>query len=153
MIGNIIGAGDEIRAKDYARKYLTLGAIGAAAFGLVMYSLARPLLSFYDVSPGTIENTLRIISVMALSMPLRTLNFIILIGILRAGGDTRVAFLIDAGSIWCIGVPLALLGAFVLNLPVYWVYTMVMVDELVKMIVGLYRVFSGRWINQLTSPA
>ena len=153
MIGNRIGAGEEDLAKNYAKNYIILGGLGAAIFGLIMFTLASPLLSFYEVSPTTIEYAVRLIGIMALSLPLRTMNLIVLIGVLRAGGDTRVALLIDAGSIWCIGVPLALLGAFVFRLPIYWVYPMVLAEELVKVILGLYRVFSGRWINQLTSPA
>jgi putative MATE family efflux protein len=153
MIGNKIGAGEEELAKDYAKKYMIMGSIGAAVFGLVMFSLATPLLSFYDVSPTTIDYTLRLIGMMALSLPLRTMNFIILIGILRSGGDTIAAFFIDAGVVWCIGVPIALLGAFVFRLPIYWVYPLVMIEEVVKLFLGLKRVTSGRWINQLTESA
>ncbi len=74
---------------------------------------------------------------------------IILIGILRSGGDTRYAFFIDAGVIWTIGVPLAFLGGIVLHLPIYLVYLMVMTDEILKLILGLYRFYSQRWINSL----
>ncbi len=90
---------------------------------------------------------------MAISLPIRSLNLILLIGILRAGGDTKVAFFIDAGSVWVIGVPMALIGAFVLGLPVHWVYLMVLADEVVKLILGLIRYFSQRWINFLAAPA
>ena len=90
---------------------------------------------------------------MAISLPFRTGNLILLIGILRSGGDTRYAFLIDAGAVWGIGVPLAFFGAFYLGLPVYWVYSLVLIEEVVKLSLGLYRFFSDRWINRLTAPA
>jgi Na+-driven multidrug efflux pump len=90
---------------------------------------------------------------MAISLPIRSLNLILLIGILRSGGDTRYAFFIDAGVIWSIGVPLALLGGFVFDLPIYWVYSIIMTEEVVKLCLGLYRFFSNKWINMLTSPA
>jgi Na+-driven multidrug efflux pump len=90
---------------------------------------------------------------MALSLPVRSLNLILLIGILRSGGDTKIAFFIDAGSVWVVGVPMAFIGAFVLNLPIYWVYLMVLSDEVVKLCLGLYRFFSQRWINYLVAPA
>jgi hypothetical protein len=48
---------------------------------------------------------------------------------------------------------MALLGAFVFHLPIYWVYPLVLIEELVKLLLGLTRVFSQRWINQLTTPA
>ncbi len=153
MIGNQIGAGDNDRATTYAKNYLIFGAIGAALLGFVMYLFASPLLTLYKVSDVTINFTIKLIGIMAISLPIRSLNLILLIGILRAGGDTRVAFFIDAGSVWVVGVPMALIGAFVLGLPVHWVYLMVLADEVVKLILGLIRYFSQRWINFLAAPA
>ena len=46
------------------------------------------------------------------------------------------------------GIPLALLGAFVLHLPVYLVVLLVLIgDELMKFLLGLFRFRSQRWIN------
>ena len=153
MIGNRIGAEENDLATSYAKKFLVLGAIGAVIFGLIMFTFANPLLSFYKVSAVTINITIKLIGLMALSLPVRSLNLILLIGILRSGGDTKYAFFIDAGSVWAVGVPLAFLGAFVLDLPIHWVYLMVLMDEVVKLGLGLYRFFSQRWINYLVAPA
>ena len=153
MIGNRIGAQENELATDYAKKYLLLGAIGASVLGLIMFLFVTPLLSFYKVSAATIDLTVKLIGLMALSLPVRSLNLILLIGVLRAGGDTRVAFFIDAGSVWVVGVPMAFIGAYVLGLPVHWVYLMVLADEAVKLVFGLYRFFSQRWMNYLVAPA
>jgi Na+-driven multidrug efflux pump len=45
---------------------------------------------------------------------------------------------------------MALLGAFVLHLPIHWVYLMVMSEEVTKWILGLQRYFSRKWIHDLT---
>ena len=152
MIGNQIGAKENEIATSYAKKFLVMGAVGATILGLTMYVFASPFLSFYKVSEITINYTIKLIGLMALSLPVRSLNMILLIGILRSGGDTRVAFFIDAGSVWVIGVPMALIGAFVLGLPVHLVYLMVLTEEVVKLAMGLYRFFSQRWINYLIAP-
>lgn len=153
MIGNRIGARENELARDYAKKYLILGATGATALGVIMFLFASPLLDFYKVSGDTIAFTIKLIALMALSLPVRSLNLILLIGVLRAGGDTKYAFLIDAGTVWFVGVPMALIGAFVLGLEIHWVYLMVLADEAVKLILGLLRYFSQRWINYLAAPA
>ncbi len=153
MIGNQIGGKQNEIATSYAKKFLVFGALGATILGLTMYSFASPFLSFYKVSVVTINYTIKLIGLMALSLPVRSLNMILLIGILRSGGDTRVAFFIDAGSVWVVGVPMALIGAFVLGLPIHLVYLMVLADEVVKLAMGLYRFFSQRWINYLAAPA
>ena len=54
-------------------------------------------------------------------------------------------------SIWLIGVPAAYVGAFVLHLPVYYVYLMVALEELAKAIVSLWRFLSRKWIHDLVN--
>jgi Na+-driven multidrug efflux pump len=48
-------------------------------------------------------------------------------------------------------VPLALTGAFVLRLPVYYVYLLVMVEEALKFVVSIFRYRSKRWIHNLVT--
>ena len=57
--------------------------------------------------------------VMACTLWVRMFNFMVFIGALRAGGDTRFALFMEICSIWLIGVPAAYVGAFVFHLPVY----------------------------------
>lgn len=153
MIGNQIGAGDQEAASCYAKKYLLVSLISAAILGGFLFLIKGPILALYRVTPQTAFAADRLLRIMILSLPFRSLNLIVLIGILRSGGDTIYAMLIDAGIIWTVGVPIALLGAFALHLPVYWVYAMVMTEEVIKLSLGLIRFFRGRWANSLTSPA
>ena len=60
-------------------------------------------------------------------------------GILRAGGDTRFSLFLDGIIIWIVGVPMAYLGAFVLHLPVYYVYLFAMSEEATKWVLGISR--------------
>ena len=78
-------------------------------------------------------------------------NFSIFIGALRAGGDTRFALIMEICSIWLIGVPAAYVGGFVLMLPVYWVYLMVVLEEIAKAFVSAWRFRSRRWIHDLVN--
>jgi Na+-driven multidrug efflux pump len=91
-----------------------------------------------------------ILRVMGLVMWIRVTNMVIIIGVLRAGGDTRFSMFLDAGTVWFVGVPLAVLGGLVLHLPVYFVYMMVMAEEAVKYGIGLWRFASKKWIRNLT---
>jgi Na+-driven multidrug efflux pump len=83
----------------------------------------------------------------------RVSNQTIIVGILRSGGDTRYSLVLDVGTVWFVGIPMALLGAFVLHLPIYWVVAMVMSDDLTKAGVGFYRYRTRKWINNLTEIA
>jgi len=83
---------------------------------------------------------------------IRMFNFSIFIGALRAGGDTRFALIMEICSIWLIGVPAAYIGGFVLMLPVYWVYLMVILEEVAKAFVSGWRYRSRKWIHDLVNP-
>jgi Na+-driven multidrug efflux pump len=90
-----------------------------------------------------------VLTILGLLLWLRVSNVILFIGIFRSGGDTRFALILDGVIIWVVGVPLAFAGAFLFHLPVYWVYLLVMSEEITKWLLGIYRFFSRKWIHNL----
>jgi len=150
LVGNRIGAGDEEQAYRYAARSESLGILSGILIGSIILASRNLLLSLYNVSPTVLEYTFWVLTIMSLLFWLRGANMILYIGVIRSGGDTRFGFLMDGVVIWVVGVPLAFLGAFVFHLPVYWVYLLVMSEELVKWILGLYRFFTRKWIHNLT---
>lgn len=151
MVGNKIGAGEEDTADLYGRRSILLAVMVAVVLGFGLIILSKPVLNLYNISDQAHHFAQNIMIIQGLVLWLRASNMTLFIGLLRAGGDTRYAFLTELFSMWGIGVPLALLAAFVLHLPVYFVYLIAISDEAVKFIIGLRRVYSRRWINNLVS--
>jgi putative MATE family efflux protein len=150
LVGNRIGAGKEDEAYVYAGRSLGIGIVGGLFLGLVLQLVKAPILSLYNVSPEVIENASRIINVVSFFLWVRVNNMTTVVGILRAGGDTRFSLFLDGIIIWLVGVPMAYLGAFILHLPVYFVYLFAMSEEATKWILGINRYRSRKWINNLT---
>jgi Na+-driven multidrug efflux pump len=109
------------------------------------------VIGLYDLSPDGILNVRMLMLMMACVLWIRIFNFSTFIGALRAGGDTRFALFMEMGSIWFIGVPAAYIGAFVLHLPVYYVYLMVALEEAAKAFVSGWRFKSRKWIHDLVN--
>jgi putative MATE family efflux protein len=152
MIGNKIGAGKKEVAFEYGRRYTILGVLIALAGGGVVLALREPVLGLYpQISISAAENLRSLMLVFALSAWLKMFNFILFIGVLRSGGDTRYAMFTELFSVWMIGVPSALIGGFALHLPVYWVYAMVLLEEAVKAFIVLRRYLSRKWIHDLVT--
>lgn len=149
LIGHKIGSGHEEKAFDYGRKSLILATAGAIIGGLIIFSLAHPIMSFYKLSEAARTNAINVLHVIGLVFWIRISNLVIVVGILRAGGDTRFGLFLDAGTVWLVGVPLAMLGGFVLHLPVHLVYLFIFTEEVLKYSVGLWRFRSRRWVNNL----
>lgn len=150
MVGNRIGAKEAGKAFQYALNFLLIGLVGSVLMSVIILIITPQVLNLYKISPISREYVGNILRIFAFILWLRASNIIIFIGILRSGGDTRYAFLTDAIAVWLVGVPLAFLGGFVLHLPVYWVYLLVMSEELIKFIVVMRRFLSKKWINDLT---
>lgn len=150
LVGYWIGAGDEKQAFRYALRSLSLGILLAIITGLIVRQISPSILTLYKVSTPVIDATQRILNIMSALLWLRASNMILYIGAFRSGGDTRFGLIMDGLTIWIVGVPLAFTGAFLLHLPVHWVYLMAMSEEFTKWAVALWRFFSRRWIHNLT---
>jgi putative MATE family efflux protein len=151
MVGNKIGEKDKDTAYEYSRRS-TILAVMLSIFGGVIVLLVRDsVVGLYQLSPSATNNLLNIMLVYAFSAWLRIYNFMMFIGALRAGGDTKYAMFTELFSIWVIGVPAALIGGFVLHLPVYYVYAAVLLEEIVKAIIVTRRYLSRKWIHDLVN--
>jgi putative MATE family efflux protein len=151
LVGNRIGAGKEHEAFLYAGRSIGLGILGGLLIGVILQFVKAPILSLYKVSPEVIENAGFLINVITFFLWVRVNNMTIVVGILRAGGDTRFSLFLDGIIIWLVGVPMAYIGAFVLHLPVYLVYLFAMSEEATKWLLGVSRYRSRKWINNLAA--
>ena len=152
MVGNKIGAGEKEIAFEYGRRFLIIGVTVAIMGGAFVFSLRDLIISrLPEISPSTADNLRGLMFVFATSAWLKMVNFILFIGAMRAGGDTRYAMFTELFSIWAIGVPAALIGGFILHLPVYSVYALVLLEEAAKAIIVSRRFVSRRWIHDLVN--
>jgi putative MATE family efflux protein len=151
MVGNKIGEGQKHVAYEYAWRFMIIGVTVALIGGGFMFSLREGVIGLYELSPSAANNLRGLMLVFALSAWLKMLNFILFIGAMRAGGDTRYAMFTELFSVWGIGVPAALIGGFVLHLPVYGVYALVLLEEAVKAVIIARRFVSRKWIHDLVN--
>jgi len=149
LVGNRIGAGDEAQAFRYAARSFVLSILGGIFMGVILLACRDVVLSWYNVSPVVIEYAYRVLTIIGLLLWLRASNMTLFVGIFRSGGDTRFAFILDGIIIWVVGVPLAFTAAFILHLPIYWVYLFVMSEEIAKWLLGVYRFLTRKWIHNL----
>ena len=151
MIGNKIGEGGKDVAFEYGRRFLLLNVFVALLSGVVVLFVRDPVIGLYEISASAANSARTLMLIFSLTAWVRAINFILFVGVLRAGGDTRFAMFMELFSIWVIGVPMALIGGFVLKLPVYWVYTMVFLEEIVKVFIITRRYLSRKWIHDLVN--
>ena len=149
-IANLLGADKREEAIVTSRKCVAIGAIVAGTMGVLLFIIGPFIIGTFgnlsDYVRGLASTNIAIISIFMIP---RTVNFYFIISILRQGGDTMFCMLLDSGSVWLIGIPLAFLGAYVLGLPIYLVLAMVYVEEVVKIFIAGARVRRNKWANKL----
>jgi len=150
ICGHKIGAGEKDEAYRDGGRTLGLALVFALLVSVLVFAVKGPVISLYKITPDVALYADRALIILALWIFIRSQNMILIVGMLRSGGDTRYSLFLDGIIIWILGVPMAVLGGFILHLPVYWVYLMVMSEELTKCILGLRRYFSRKWIHDLT---
>ncbi|MBB6215297.1 putative MATE family efflux protein [Anaerosolibacter carboniphilus] len=149
MLGNEIGAGHKEKAITYGNTFILLGTLLGAAIGGFLALVSPYILQFFNVSQRVHESAYWILMIMGVTMAIRIFNTILIIGVFRSGGDTKFSLYLEMGSVWLVGVPLAFIGALVWKLPVYWVYGLISIEELIKAFLGFPRVLSKKWVRNV----
>lgn len=150
MVGNELGAGRLDKAKEYGGRLCRMSVLCGVASGIVMLALSPLIFAVTDLSV-TANTYLKWMLVMcSCYMVGKSVNGTTIAGIFCAGGDSRFGFLCDTVTMWCITVPLGLLTAFMLKLPVLAVYFIVNLDEIVKLPAVYCHYKKYKWVKDLT---
>ena len=155
IIGREIGAGRIKTVYDVGLALNVLSTIVGLVVGLVMLALSwtlvpRYIFPLFQLSDSTSSIALVMLTMIAIMMAPRAFNFTNIVGVLRGGGDVRAATVIDLLPLWLISIPAAALFGLVMNWGVFGVYVAISLDQLVKFFIGIWRLRSGEWINDLT---
>ncbi|MCV9888698.1 MATE family efflux transporter [Metabacillus halosaccharovorans] len=149
MVGNCIGANDEYKAMDYAKQFLWITFGLSIISAMAVFAFSPVYISIYNVSDIDTTEAKSILIIYTFLLTGKMLNMVNNIGVLRAGGDTKYVLYLDVIGVWAVGLPLALLGAFVWELPIYLVFGLANSHEFVRAFFGIKRTVSRKWINNI----
>ena len=150
MVGGLLGQGELEKAKLYGKKLTKTSILaGAIAGGLILCII--PFVSHFSTLTETAQRYLRVMLVVCSYYVIgKSINMTVISGIFPSGGDSKFGFFCDSVTMWCVTVPIGLLTAFVLKLPVLAVYILINVDEIIKL-PAVYRNYKKyRWVRNLT---
>lgn len=150
MVGNELGAGRLGLAREYGGKLCRLSLLFGAASGILLLALSPVILSVANLS-NTATTYLQWMLVMCSYYLIgKSINGTTIAGIFCAGGDSRFGFFCDTVTMWCVTVPLGLIAAFVLELPVLVVYFILNLDEIIKLPAVYIHYKKYKWVRDLT---
>ncbi len=151
MVGKSVGAGQLEQARADARRFAVLVPLVAFLVGLALIALRAPILSLFNLTAEVRDTAMLLLLIYGLEISLRNVPYVNIVGIFRAGGDTRTGMLYDIGCVWLISLPLTVVGGLVLKLPFPLVFLMMLLGEdIVKSALCIRRFRGGKWIKPVT---
>lgn len=149
LIGKKLGERDYDTAYKNSKRLMLYGFVGSLILSALLISLRSLYVGIYNVDNSVKEVGSQLLLVFAIMAPIKVLNMILGGGIIRSGGKTKIVMFIDIIGTWGFGVPLGFLSAFCFNLPIAYVYLILSMEELVRLIIS-FAVFKKRiWIKTL----
>ena len=150
MIGNLLGEGKKEKAYDDSKSFVKVTIGIALGISVLIALLSGFYVKLYQVSSDTRQVTIYILLAYALVFPAKVINMVLGGGILRSGGKTKYIMAVDMIGTWGFGVPLGLLAAYVWELPIYWVYLILSMEEYVRVLLCVLIFKSKRWMVNMT---
>ncbi|WP_157047723.1 MATE family efflux transporter [Cellulosilyticum ruminicola] len=150
IIGKTIGENNEKLAEEYGKRFLKL-SIYAGLLGAAIVLIIRPIvMNVLTLSPEAVNYLSMMMFVMTYFTFAQSINTTLVVGVFRAGGDTKFGLILDVTTMWGGSILLGSIAAFVFKWPVTIVYILLMCDEIIKLPLTYYRYKGKKWLCHVT---
>ena len=150
VLGKTIGAGQEKLAEIYGKKLVRLTLITGGCGGALILAAIPVMRATMNLSAEAQGYMTLMMFVMCYFSICQSYNTTLVVGVFRAGGDTRFGLFLDTFFMWCFSILLGAVCAFILKLPVPVVYIVLMSDEIVKIPITTWRYRQKKWLRNVT---
>lgn len=156
IVGKRIGEGasrEKVYEVSWCMLLLTvmIGLVVSLSLAVLLPTVFIPwLYPLFHLEGLSLEVAATMCVVFIIMMPTKAFDITNISGVLRAGGDVRVSAVIDVGSVWLVALPITVLSALVFEAPVALVCLGIQAEGLSKVPLGIWRLRSRKWINDVT---
>jgi len=150
IIGKAIGEKREDLAEIYAKKFVKLTLISGIAGAVLILVLRLPIIFITGLKGESADYLHVFLLIMSYYVIGQALNSTWIVGIFRAGGDTRFGMILDMSTMWGGSILFGAVAAFVFHLPVVVVYVVLLSDEILKIPFCIYRYKKKKWLQNVT---
>jgi len=150
LVGKSIGAGNIEQGKLYSRRFMALTPIIGVLAGIMIVLLRYPLISLFDLSEAAKQTARTLLVIFAIDSVVRYIPYVEVVGIFRAGGDTRMGLIVDVVCHYVFILPAVVLAGLVFKLPFITTYIiMLAVDDISKLVITIPYFRTMRWIKPI----
>ena len=152
IVGKELGQSKIHTAKVYARRMVWITVVCCIFGGAIIIGLRPLILSIYadKLSATAIKYLGAMLLMQSYHLMGEGLNTCWICGCFRGGGDAKFGMIVDTIMMWGVAVPVMAIAAFVLKLPVEWVYFAMCLDEFEKMLPTYIHYKKFNWLKNIT---
>jgi Na+-driven multidrug efflux pump len=118
--------------------------------GALLFPLSRLLPHVFNVEQAVIRQATYMLYLIILLYPVRSFNMCVIIGVMRAGGDTIYCAVSDLAFMWLFSIPAGAVLAFVLHADPWIIFAGLTAEDALKTTACFARLKSGKWLHNVT---
>ena len=151
LVGKHIGADDEPGARRIARSFLILTPLLGIVLGAIVLVLRGPVVDLFQIEYSSKAVARALLLLYAFEIGFRNIPYIEVVGIFRAGGDTRIGLFGDLSVQYLVVIPIAAILGLVVRLPFVTTFVIMQIcDDIVKNLIYFIHYRKGKWIRPIS---
>ncbi len=148
ILGQKLGAGETDDAKETAFRLIFFSTVVSAAVGALFFLAAGLIPQAYNATEEIRGMAASLMKITALVMPIDAIAHASYFT-LRSGGQAFITFLFDSCFVWVVNLPIAWALTAFTSLGILPIYLIVQLSGLIKDVLGITFVASGKWILRI----
>ena len=150
ILGNKLGKDDIDGAVSDSKVILRFVLITTLITSVIVGLLSMVYLRFFKIDDDLHRIAQYMLYAASAYLTVKVMNMVICQGVLESGGDTKFILINNIIGPICIGIPLAFLSFYVLHLPIYWMFSLVSLEEVVRLINCYVKYRKNDWAHNIT---
>lgn len=149
IVGKQIGAGEHTAGYRDAKRFVLLTPLITFCVCLLIVFLRAPLLRIFGLGADATTYGMGMLLFYLVAAPVRLCNWICNDN-MRAGGDPVFGTIIEIVGIFCLTIPLMALAGLTWHWPFLAVFSLMYLDDFVRVGINIWYINTGRWIRPVT---
>ncbi len=152
LVGKRVGANKIDDAYKVAKKFLIGVPVGGIVAGGLLVLISGPIIGLMNVETAyTAHMAQRLMLIYSGLLWAYLFPYIAIVGVFRAGGDTKIGLVYDLSTLWLVGVPMVYLAGMVFHLPFEITFGLMYVESIVKSVLCIRHFKRKKWLIRITA--
>lgn len=149
IVGNCLGNKKDEEAYKLSAQFIKYAAFFSVLVTIILFLISGLYPKLFNVPADVASSSSNLVKVFGIFTTVKV-GMSVVSQFIRSGGKTKYIAIVDLIGTFLIGIPIGFVSAFVWNMPIQFVYTLISIEELIRLIISLFIWRSKHWIRDIT---